>query len=356
MNQTKKRLKIISLAISIADTETIQLQTLKLSIMESDEKLQEILEGLRAEKFGQTQKLITEYIEAPIQGIAHRTEEDEKTKEELNLFAEYPKKEEERFNSEYIEEITDIESFIDSIPEDEKITIETVNYDSLLNIKAEEILPEDVDIPQSNRDTFFDETTDKAMKNESDAELVYTKSDNDIDIDIEEIPKYHNSILNIYQKIDAMREKYIPIVTSNEKFSSVNVLLNKVSNEEYSEEEIEKIIPYIDKLTSSNKAEAAELLLAASTTESKYAQFTLARALFRGEIFQKDIPKSFSIMEDLAMKDEYPEAICDLAQLYEKGIGTQADTQKAEELYKTAMDLGIKRAAKHYKRINKINK
>ena len=338
MNQTKKRLKIISLAISIADTETIQLQTLKLSIMESDEKLQEILEGLRAEKFGQTQKLITEYIEAPIQGITHRTEEEE------------------RFNSEYIEEITDIESFIDSIPEDEKITIETVNYDSLLNIKAEEILPEDVDIPQSNRDTFFDETTDKAMKNESDAELVYTKSDNDIDIDIEEIPKYHNSILNIYQKIDAMREKYIPIVTSNEKFSSVNVLLNKVSNEEYSEEEIEKIIPYIEKLTSSNKAEAAELLLAASTTESKYAQFTLARALFRGEIFQKDIPKSFSIMEDLAMKDEYPEAICDLAQLYEKGIGTQEDTQKAEELYKTAIDLGIKRAAKHYKRINKINK
>ena len=55
------------------------------------------------------------------------------------------------------------------------------------------------------------------------------------------------------------------------------------------------------------------------------------------------------------MDDDYPEAICDLAQFYENGIGINKDKKKAEALYKDAVDLGIKRAISHYERIKKQN-
>jgi len=53
----------------------------------------------------------------------------------------------------------------------------------------------------------------------------------------------------------------------------------------------------------------------------------------------------------LVLNDDYPEAICDLAQFYENGIEVDKDKKKAEALYQEAMDLGIKRAMKHYERM-----
>jgi TPR repeat protein len=81
----------------------------------------------------------------------------------------------------------------------------------------------------------------------------------------------------------------------------------------------------------------------------------LARALYKGEILQKNLPESFTLINRLAMDDDYPEAICDLAQFYDKGIGIDKDKKKAEELYKEAMELGIKRAIGHYERVRKQN-
>ena len=57
-------------------------------------------------------------------------------------------------------------------------------------------------------------------------------------------------------------------------------------------------------------------------------------------------------MQSLALED-YPEALCDLAQFYEHGIGTGKDKKKAEQLYKEATEFGIKRAEKHYTRLKK---
>jgi TPR repeat protein len=82
----------------------------------------------------------------------------------------------------------------------------------------------------------------------------------------------------------------------------------------------------------------------------------LARALFKGDLFEKNLPESFTLINHLALDDDYAEAICDLGQLYEYGIGIDKDMVRAEELYKEAMELGIQRATTHYKRVHQANK
>ncbi len=60
-------------------------------------------------------------------------------------------------------------------------------------------------------------------------------------------------------------------------------------------------------------------------------------------------------MNSLVIED-YPEALCDLGQFYENGIGTGKDKKKAEQLYIEAMESGILRAEKHYDRLKKQNR
>ena len=152
-----------------------------------------------------------------------------------------------------------------------------------------------------------------------------------------------------------MKKQYTPIERSYEKFDSVENLLRNISQEGYNEEEIEETLTYIKKLTEESKeTEAAQLLLVCAATESKFAQFMLARELFKGVLLTKEIPEAFTQMHSLALED-YPEALCDLAQFYEHGIGTSKDKKKAEQFYKEATDFGIKRAEKHYKRLKKEN-
>ena len=133
-------------------------------------------------------------------------------------------------------------------------------------------------------------------------------------------------------------------------------LLRKISQEGYTEEEIEETLTTIKKLREESKVtEAAQLLLVCAATESKFAQFMLARELFKGILLTKDIPSAFAQMHSLAL-EEYPEALCDIAQFYEYGIETDQDKKKAEKCYKEAMAFGIKRAEKHYRRIKKENR
>jgi TPR repeat protein len=82
----------------------------------------------------------------------------------------------------------------------------------------------------------------------------------------------------------------------------------------------------------------------------------LARSLFKGDLLEKNLPEAFTLINRLAMDDDYAEAICDLGQLYEYGIGIDKDKKRAEALYKEAMELGIKRAKSHYERLRKENK
>jgi TPR repeat protein len=154
-----------------------------------------------------------------------------------------------------------------------------------------------------------------------------------------------------------MHTQYPPVQDSEENFASVHAWLLQISNKGYSDHEVEEMIGHITKLSEANKlAEAAQLLLITGATQSKFAQFMLARALYKGVILQKNLPEAFTLINRLAMDDNYPEAICDLAQFYEYGIGIDRDKNKAEILYEEAMNLGIQRATAHYERVKKQNK
>jgi hypothetical protein len=436
MNQTKKRLSIINLAISIGDTETIQLQILKLAPLKSDEKIQEIIRGLQAENYAQTQALITTYIETPTEEIIQRAiqheiltpEEEEEIIEEFDLFKVKPEEEEEE-----IEEILDLDTF-QSTPKPKKTTHE-IDYDSLLNLKGEDVLPNNINIEEKTlppEDDFFTNTPDEEKYNytqviekddffdtassesktgmeekhsepeldeliwqttesQSEEETDQTEIDMPIDtlntiteekpqeadssISIEEIqepvtpveipkrkiepePSEYEPIPYIDQKLKNMMTQYPPLNIPEKSYASVDAWLMKISNEGYTEKEIEEMIDFIQKLSleEERKAEAAQLLLVTAATQSKYAQFMLARSLFKGDILEKNLPEAFTLINRLAMDDDYAEAICDLGQLYEYGVGIDKDKKRAEELYKEAMELGINRAKLHYERLQKENK
>jgi len=142
MNQTKKRLSIIKLAISL--------------------KIQEIIAGLQAENYAQTQALITTYIETPMEEILQRTaqearhrkkEEEKDIIEEFDLFVTTPKKQ-----GEVEKEMFDFSTLqSEDIPKREQ---EVIDFDALLNIETDDVLPGNIelDISHASKDTFFKET------------------------------------------------------------------------------------------------------------------------------------------------------------------------------------------------------
>ncbi len=93
-------------------------------------------------------------------------------------------------------------------------------------------------------------------------------------------------------------------------------------------------------------------MLLGASTESKFAKLLLGRELYKGEILKKNNSESFNLINSLADQN-YPEAICDLGQFYEYGIGVSKDKQMAKLLYQEAADLGVERAKKHYEKINR---
>jgi hypothetical protein len=431
MNQTKKRLSIINLAISITDIETIQLQILQLGPLRTDEKIQEVITALKAENYAHAQGLITAYIETPTKIILQRTfqKEQEKRKvqdnntiDEFNLFVK-PENSSEIKSLDFDDMVT-----LSDEGEEEKTkeVQENIDFDSLLNIDTDDILPHNIKLktshPSSNefwdkpekqdiqtdnipRDTFFN-TEEKLTKpieeklteelfsdniDESTEEIIEEKAEEDMGGTHEEIteeplealqnekeewyeeedsenfggetkeelkelkPQKHNdeaetvnrkykAIPYIDQKFKNMHVQYPPVQEALEIFPSVSAWLLKISNGEYSEEDIEAMIEKIDSLSTEHKEEASQLLLITAATESKYAQFRLARALYAGKILQKKPAEAFTIINRLATHDDYPEAICDLAQFYEYGIGIDKDKKRAELLYEEAMNAGIKRA------------
>lgn len=428
MNQTKKRLAIIKLAISMTDTETIQLQVLKLGLLKTDNKMREILSMLNEHNYAQAQRLISRYIEAPNDTIVQRTSQIEESKqeatvptpeeamiehkevlekadeplslqekiqqakekaliEEFELFTEDPEE-----NIETLQEEVSYDALLDIAPKPKQMSTKNINYDALLNVEADDVLVDNItlDISEQQEDTFFKEIHTQASHTEHTDdffdEIKVNKENADTSI-FQEILKretsqknttqakeskinpiqeerpltqtdttHYQAISYIDQKLKNMNNQYPPTHISNDTFPSVETWLLKIANEGYTETEVEAIIKQIEKLSKTNQSEAAQLLLVTAATQSQYAHFRLARALFKGEILQKNLAEAFTIINRLAVNDDYPEAICDLAQFYEKGIGITKDRKKAEELYKEAMDLGIQRAMDHYERIRKENK
>jgi len=414
MNQTKKRLSIINLAISITDIETIQLQVLKLRMLKTDENIQEILSMLQNENYAQAQALITTYIDTPRKEVLQRTfqkvtekrqEKENAVIDEFDLFVTEGK---DREDTEIRTlDLDDMLRFEKEAKENKPRTAhEEIDFDSLLSIKNEDILPNNIDIDISHsennnfwnqeeipiskndsipRDTFFDEVVgDVAQETEETEspviEYPFPEQQNDRQEEMEKETQEasqeetkketetqtvqetkqdtvsYKPIPYIDQKFKNMQVQYPVVEASDEHFASVDKWLLKISNNGYTEEEIEAMIQSIDELRFENKSEAALLLLITAATESKYARFRLARTLYKGDILQKNIPEAFTLINGLATYDDYPEAICDLAQFYEYGVGIEKDKSKAEQLYKEAMGAGIKRAIEHFECLQKENK
>lgn len=411
MNQTQKRLSIIKLAISITDIETIQLQVLKLAPIKTDAKIQDILTLLQEGNYAQAQALITTYIGSAPEEILQRTSQHSKpsiTPEEQAIIDEFG-----LFITPFTQDNKTVEIDINDYASTEaKITKDkhTIDYGSLLDLEADDILPDNIDIDisknydeQTNdtffedsknittptvestflpKDSFFDEnplqetykeeTKEKPLeastvshpaqepnKEEDTSQEEVHKNEKDIfntPITEESTPVSYEAMPHISQKLISMKKRYPLIQTSYEKFDTVESLLTKIAQDGYTESEIEEMIAYIQKLIKKTKyTEAGQLLLVCAATASKFAQFMLARELYKGSILRKNIPEAFTLMNTLAI-DDYPEALCDLGQFYENGIGTTPDLVKAEGLYKEAVNLNIKRAKKHYTRLKRHNR
>ncbi len=166
----------------------------------------------------------------------------------------------------------------------------------------------------------------------------------------------------IYSPIPHIEQKFIQsfVLYSPKKESGiwveeVVIFLKKVSKDSFTESDVKFFLNEFDFYLSKNEvSKASQVLLLASATDSKYAQFLLARELFSGKILIRDLKKSFTIMKNLA-NQFYPEAVCDLGQFYEHGIGVTKDRKVAIKLYEKAFELGVARATKHINRLKESN-
>jgi len=161
----------------------------------------------------------------------------------------------------------------------------------------------------------------------------------------------HPPISYISQKFRNMIHQFPPVDPEGALPPEVEEMQRKISQEGYTEEEIEAFLRrYQEYKEEGKRAEAAMVLLLAAATESKFAQFLLARELFRGEIIQQDHAEAFTQINTLADQN-FAEAICDLGQFYEHGVGIGKDRQMALLLYEEAAEMGVARARKHYERL-----
>ena len=396
MNQTKKRLSIIELAISITDIETIKLQMTQLDPLRINDRIDEILSHLEKEDYAHAQNLISIYTEEVHDTVTQRVHEvdeilEEETKEEesKSLIDTYD------FLSESSEKVEDTK--VDYAEKFEKTKTLTNDYSTLLDINSDEVFVENIKLNISEntgksmikekidfnldaipKDNFFnknivlpeiDLTTQTTVEKASNSieekittEEVSEKSpivepqesiiqNTKTTVVQEEI--FYPAMGNIYSIFQDIKIKYPSVNNKDDYSDTLEIWLEQIEQEGYTEAEVEEIITHIEKLSQDNKAEAAQFLQVTSGTQSKYAKFILARALYRGILLKRNLDESFKIMNYLAFDEKYPEALCDLAQFYENGIAIEKNKLQAEMLYKEAMDLGIKRAKNHYERIQK---
>jgi hypothetical protein len=161
----------------------------------------------------------------------------------------------------------------------------------------------------------------------------------------------HPPISYISQKFRNMIHQFPPVDPEGPMPPEVEEMQGKISREGYTDEEIEEFLRrYQEYKAEGKRTEAAMVLLLAAATESQFAQFLLARELFRGEIIEEDHAEAFTQINTLADQN-FAEAICDLGQFYEHGVGIGKDRQMALLLYEEAAEMGVARARKHYERL-----
>jgi hypothetical protein len=358
MNQTQKRLQIINIAISITDMDTIQLQILKLNHIKSDENIQEILKSLDSRNYAKAQQLIEDYISKPMsEEIVQRVDCATSNDSDISSIGLYIEEEDEKSDKESIEINLEDMLKIHNSSEDMKTTNSvdstSIDFDSLLSITKEDVIPEEVNLtPKIDLNEHFDRL-DTISTATYDEPKDTTLDEYDV---VDTQMRHYEAIPYIEQRFKDMLSQY-PLTSIHPSGSSrVKEWLAKIESEGCSEEEIDDMITYIHLISDSKRAEAGELLLITASTQSIYAKFIFARELYRGNILEKNVDEAFSIIYELAIKENYPEAICDLAQFYEYGVGVKKDRKKAMKLYDEAIQFGIARAMRGYERVSKSKK
>ncbi|WP_456393907.1 tetratricopeptide repeat protein [Nitratifractor sp.] len=410
MEEITTRFEIIRLAVKLGDFRAIDLQCEKLRSLSLDEKLNEIIDLLESRNYRQALYEMKHYAKTleddffetptssrPLKGSERRetppkdlglfgleeTEEEEEEEErvlDLEDILRLSRQRETPATREYspapefglesqesapIEENPEkrssaharvpeaMENETHETPEhvteaDEPVTDEAITTPE--ESPSDELLGVDV---QEGEDTLEEEersfsSAASVEVKEPDEETV--EHNNVVDTSEEE-PIRYTPISYISQKFRNMIHQFPPVDNEGRIPVEVEQMQKKISTEGYTEEEIEAFLgKYQEYKEEGKKFEAAMVLLLAAATESKFAQFLLARELFRGEIIEQDHAEAFTQINTLADQN-FAEAICDLGQFYEHGIGIGKDRQMALLLYEEAAEMGIARARKHYERL-----
>ena len=163
--------------------------------------------------------------------------------------------------------------------------------------------------------------------------------------------------LYIYEPIELLEDKYQALI---KKFSSLEIndidsikhIINIFVNKAYSDDDIVGALEQFNEFKANGDIEeAVKIILLIASTDSPLAQFSFARELFKGDVLEQNYDEAFILMSKLAIKN-YPDAICDLGQFYEYGVGTKKDRKRALILYQEAIDLGLDRASELYEKLN----
>lgn len=243
-----------------------------------------------------------------------------------------------------------MEEHDDEIANALKPAVEDTDEFSMLDDKrAKEDIDEESQIGidnQINEDTNINSENEISQEDES---LELTADD----IKYARIAKRYPPISYIDQKFKNMRHQFPQLEESEYGISDkISRFMRQIAGNGYSEQDIVDAISYFQECKEAgNGAEAAQMLLVAAASESKYAQLMLARELFKGEVLETNYAEAFTHINRLAELD-YPEAICDLGQLYEYGYGIKKDKKTALLLYEEAAELGVARALVHFNRLS----
>lgn len=289
--------------------------------------------------------------EEGLEMIFPSTPQDEEMQSEVEeLQAETDEVSEEVLSPEINDEVDTLDAdALASNEEDQEEELPPLDMDDDTALTSKKYIEIDIEkIQMPIEDSLADKGVDTAVQLEEQESGVEARSDYDSD------NKYYAPISYIDQKFRNMRHQFPQIeVYEGDAIEEVAQILKKMATKGYSERDIKEIIALFHACKKEGRlAEAAQFLLIAAASESKYAQLLLARELFKGEVLRVDYPEAFTQINRLAEHD-YPDAVCDLAQLYEHGYGIKKDKKTALLLYEEAVEMGVQRAQKHVDSLSK---
>lgn len=377
MNQIKKRLEIIKLAIFMTDAETIKLQLLKLEPFENDEPINKIINLLRQKQYGQAQALIDLYNDEEIES------KYENSRSQIKLSS--PKEEN---STEEIQQTITL-----SIPFDDEFQLlknhythistqsNIDNYDNIYSTK--QYVSANIDF-NPNNDKINKIQTSKSKKDKKTVNIdvndqfISPKEGNNMDTQTYQTNNLENITKEQTEEIATnpvelhVTKQYPPIpdiITNFQNMAlcyldkeinvfhkSVTSWMEHITKIGYTDKGIFNMLTYMQKLKNlKNHDEATQLAIVFGVTNSNFGKLIFAREIYKGELFKKDDDKAFELIKELASND-CAEALCDLGQFYEFGVGTHRDTKQAEYYYKQALELDSHRAKRLYSNIRKKNK